>query len=87
MAGRVFECHLGYQLLGVYICVLLIPNNSRCASPIIVTMQVSHKFLLVMVVSGPVSLENRSFSNCIVCMNQMVSLKDYCWSQALILHF
>ena len=85
MAGRVFECHLGHQFLGVYICVLLIPNNSRCASPIIVTIQVSHKFLLVMVVSGPV--ENRSFSNCIVHMNQMVRLKDYCWSQALILHF
>lgn len=70
MTGRVFECHLGYPLLGVYICVLLIPNKSRCTSPIIVTIQVSHKFLLVMVVSGTVSLENQSFSNFTVHMNQ-----------------
>ena len=85
MTGRVFERHLGYQL---YTPVLLLtPNNSRCTSPIIVTVQVSRKFLLVMVVSGTVSLEKQSFSNFIVHMNQMVSLKDYSWSQALILHF
>lgn len=67
MPGRIVECHLGYQLLGVYICVLLIPNNARCASPMIVIIKVSHKFLLVMViVSGTVSLENQSFSDFIV---------------------
>ena len=50
MSGRIVECHLGYQLLGVYICVLLIPNNARGTSPIIVTIKVSRKFLLVMAI-------------------------------------